>query len=201
MPTKDITGKRLSGSGQRRQASERQRARDAAAAAGLVVDTGPGWRPAAAPATQPMECPAPPWGRGVDALVAWAARRQAQAALLAAQGRDPARVRAVGVVVRSIARLKHAAGDSERACLALLRYRGEEVHYQGEDPPENDVGLCAWAIWRLAVLLQETCQGAELEEAEVSHRARALALLEQVQPQAAIDAVAEELQGDADAEG
>ena len=145
------------------------------------------------PPAQPLLTPPPPAGQGLDELIAWAARIQARAARLAEQGQDPERVRAIGVVVKALAKIKHAAADSERACAALRRFRGVSIDYDGELPPADDIGLCVWAAWRLGALLHSVCISMDLDEGAVQHRARTLSLLEQVQPQAAIDRVAADL--------
>jgi len=197
MPSVDSTGKRLSGGATRAQAQRHHatRAKLAAAAPELAAEL-PEMRGIAsgesAPA-QPLAVPPPPVGHGLDELIAWAARVQARAARMAEQGQDPERVRAIGVVVKALAKIKHAAADSERACAALRRFRGVTIDYDGELPPADDIGLCAWAAWRLGALLHSVCTSMDLDEGEVGHRARTLALLEQVQPQAAIDRVAAEL--------
>lgn len=80
---------------------------------------------------------------------------QAQAAALARSGEDLDRVRAVASVVQSMAKLRVAAQDSERALQVLEAYQRKKLEL-GAEPPAEPAAVSAWAFWQLAELLHHT---------------------------------------------
>ena len=195
MPSVDSTGKRISGAEQRARAEKHKAARAKVAAAvpdltaalpefrGLGADTD------ADP--QPIHINPPPLDGTVADGICWAAQLQVKAARHAAAGLDPARVRAVISAVKAIGAVKVAAADSERAVTTALAYLGLAHDYAADEPPPEPAGYVLWAFWRLLVMAYEVAtQGEEVDEGQVAHRARSLAMVAQVQPQRAIDDLA-----------
>lgn len=199
MPSRDSTGKPLSGAAKRRLAAAKAAAagappdelaaarerREARAAAPAPAPEAPGVDPC------PLQVPALP--DTVEQAVVWAAVVQARAARLAREGQDPDRVRAVSAVVGAMGKLRAYAKDSEDAVIVLGHYLRQPVDVRGPEPPAEPAGLCAWAFWQLAELLAETATAeSAVDEGAVSHRARALAQLNHVRPQARLDEIDEQ---------
>lgn len=199
MPSRDDTGKPLSGAAKRRRAA-------AARSHLALVEDGPPPAAAAGPPLAPPREPmvlgsgslavgapapfeVPPIPGTVEAAIVWAAAVQARIARMARQGLDPERVRAASGVVGAMGKLRSYAKDSEDAVIVLRVYLRQEVDVRGEEPPRDAAGLCAWAFWQLAELLAETATAEVVDESAVSHRARALAQLNHVRPQARLDEV------------
>lgn len=191
MPSYDSTGKRLSGGAQRRRAAER---------GGGAATPAPAQPPRAAKADagdtdeppHPIPFGAPPTAEGVEAGVEWTACLQAQVAVHASYRYDPARVRALNVCAKSVSSARSAAADSERAVRLAVAYLAQTIDVTGEAPPTEPAGLVLWAFWRLCALAHTTAtQEGAVDEAQVAHQARALALLAAVQPQRSIDRLAE----------
>lgn len=196
MPSYDSTGKRLSGGAQRRRAAER---------GGAAATPTPAQPPRAAKADaakadagdtdeppHPIPFGAPPTAEGVEAGVEWTACLQAQVAVHASYRYDPARVRALNVCAKSVSSARSAAADSERAVRLAVAYLAQTIDVTGEAPPTEPAGLVLWAFWRLLALAHTTAtQEGAVDEAQVAHQARALALLAAVQPQRSIDRLAE----------
>lgn len=196
MPPRDPTGKELSGAAKRRLRAER---------AHLSLVPGEGPPPPAPPRCralarapdggdssaegQPLKVP--PLPDTVERAVVWAAHVQAGAARLAALGLDPERVRAVNSVVGALGKLRAYAKDSEDAIVVLKHHLRQEVDVHGAEPPEDAAGLCAWGFWQLVELLQQAATAPLVDESAVGHRARALAQLNHVRPQARLDEIAE----------
>jgi len=195
VPSYDSTGKRLSGGAQRRRAQEHAAQRGGAAAKPAAAPA-PAQPPRAAKARaadagdtdadapHPIPFGAPPVGEGVEAGVEWTACLQAQVAVLAAYRRDPPRVRALGVVTKAVSTARSAAQDSERAVRLSQAYLAQTIDTTGEAPPTEPAGIVLWAFARLLQLAHLTAtQEGSVDEAQVAHQARALALCAQVQPQ------------------
>lgn len=202
MPSVDSTGKRIGGAEQARRAAENnaKRAKLAAAAPELAAAL-PEFRTAAAAAVggagkkdkddpEPIGIEPPPYST-VGEGVTWAARLQVLAAQHAAAGKDPARVRAVGAVVKAIGAVKTTAADSERAVTVAAAYLGLSLDCTGDEPPIEPAGYVLWAFHRLCNLAHSTATTPdEVSDAEVAHRAKALVLVSVVQPQREIDDLA-----------
>lgn len=171
MPSRDSTGKRFSGGRQRSCAAEAR--------------AGRGPRPDARLKLQP-----PPRGEGLDALIAWTARAQVDAAGLAAADLAPQRVRGIQHCTRAIGSMKVAAGDSELAVQVLAKFHKRRVVFDRPKPPKEDAALPLWVVWMLADLLFLAATSADpIDDTIVGHRAAALKAMKEVVPQAAIDAV------------
>lgn len=120
----------------------------------------------------------------------WAAVLQVKAAGLAAARADPARVRAIGVVVNSISKVRGAAADSERAVRLALAYLRQAIVVHDEAPPVEPAGLVLWSFWRLCALAYAVAiQDGAVDDAQAGHYARALAQVAAVQPQDDIDRI------------
>lgn len=193
MPSYDSTGKRISGSAQRAKAkaSAEARARLAALAPELAAAL-PGRKAKAPPAApggpHPLHVEQPPYDQGVGAGIVWLARVQAAAAVLAAREGEPARVRAINICTKAAGSMRVAALDSEQAVRLAGHFAGTIITVIEEEPPSDPAGLSLWAFWRLVALAYDAATTLlEIDDAKVGHRARALALLSNVQPQDAID--------------
>ena len=193
MPSYDSTGKRLSGSKQKKKAAEAAAARaKLQALAPELVAVLPGGKAKAPPPAPGGPCPLkvepPPYDQGVGAGMVWLARVQAAAAVLAARGGEPARVRAVNICSKAAGSMRVAAVDSEHAVRLAGHFAQVSIPVTEEAPPEDPAGLSLWGFWRLCALAHDAATTlAEIDDAQVSHRARALALLSAVQPQDSID--------------
>ena len=177
MPSRDDQGRPLSGAALRRRRMERGAPAVAAAPA--------------RPAAPGLRCP-PPTGSVAEA-VAWAAGVQARAAVAAAAGREPERVRAITSVVKDLGKLKGQANDSELVVKALLHYKGTVIDVHGDDPPAEPEAIAVWAWWRLVALLDEVV-GAELvDECEINHRAKTLTAIGAVFPSKLMKAASDAL--------
>lgn len=149
MPSRDpATGKRLHGGAIRKRRAEKAQAValvEAGAAPELPV-------PAAF-----VDVAAPPYGRGVDAVEAWAACVSCRAASAVATATDETAPRIAFVVgsCRELGRLVSKASRSE-AALRLRRLRlGESDTVDIDVPPDDPVASVAWAFMRLARLTFE----------------------------------------------
>ena len=209
MPSVDSTGKRLSGGAQRQKAAKNNAARAKLAqlapelAAALPEFAAVAGDSDTASDPHPIVCDEPPPpGEGVDALMRWCNDLQAGAALLAERREDPARVRAVGCVVKALAKMRPQARDSSQLLLALRKYRGQVVAIDTPDPPVERYARAAWAAWRLASILFGVAQTTdEIDEGAVAHVARAYGLLAEVVDQATIDSLTAELADDGEDAG
>ena len=124
-------------------------------------------------APHPIPCDPPLHAGGVAAGVVWAARLQAEAAVHATYRRDPARVRALGLIVKAVSQVKTAAADSERAVRLAAAYLGRDIATTEDAPPVEAAGLVLWAFWRLCSLAHTTAtQEGEVDEGQVAHQAR-----------------------------
>lgn len=159
MPSRDSTGRPLSGAACRRRARER--------AQGAPLSTAPTGGDLGA---------TPPPPTGVDAVLVWAQRIQATAATLAADADHADRARLVGTVVGALGKLKGPASDSEAAVSALKHYRRQVIETSGRAPPGAPCAVAAWAFGQLAQLLHEVTTAEPLpDEGAVGARARSLA--------------------------
>jgi hypothetical protein len=186
MPSRDASGKRLSGAAQRRRVAERQ--------------TGPEDQAAA---VNPFAgCPAPPLQADPVAVEAWAAQLGALALRGAEQGEDLARVRWVVRALRRLGQLKDKARHSYKAVQLLAVHQGEAVDLLGEEQPQQPEAMVAWAYYRLARILHEAATAHEFDEAAAIRWgliADAAATLGYVPQAQAIDALTDRLEQEAHA--
>lgn len=184
MPSRDGTGKRLSGAAQKRQAEERARARW-----GLPPVDAP------APENPLREVAPPPVAEGVEAVLAWAQALQAQAAAAARRGQDLARVRTVTRAVKKLGQLGQKALRSEMAVAARKAYEGRGAEVLGEDPPSGDsVAVPAWAFLLLARVVHQLATMDPFDGAQLADATEALAVVGYVPPSAEIDRLIERLE-------
>lgn len=197
MPSRDGTGRRLSGAEQKRKAEAARLALEKIASQdpALVRDLPRACTSLGKDRIEHESVPIPtePPPRTVAEIVRWAAQVQARAAQHAAQGHDPGRVRAVTVACRSLGKLRTAAQDSEYVVGPLRVMRGVITDPAQDEPPRESMVLCAWAAHRLASLVYEAATASAVDPDDIGHRARALDALGAVHPVAEIQAFLDEI--------
>lgn len=177
MPSIDpISGRRLSGGAQRKQAAERsgltlQQRRGVVETTALV----PAKKPQVEAVTTPDTCdypapsallglPEPPCRHGVAAVEAWAADVNLRAAMGLEVVEDKAeatRLVVVGGLLRELAKMKDKAVRAEKD-LKLRRLRlGEDIDDTPDVPPLGDpVAILLWSFYRLAALAHDAATAA-----------------------------------------
>lgn len=148
MPSRDATGRRLSGAGQAKLKKERE-------AAGLV-------RRAPAAPTFPIhptlqDVPPPP-SRGVALVESWAAGLNLRAAvgLETATAEEAPRLAAVVGIVRECGKLKDKAGRAEKALtLRRLRLGGDDTVDLAQPPYGDPPAIVIFAFHKLAALAHD----------------------------------------------
>lgn len=147
MPSRDKSGRRLSGAGQAKLKKQRE-------AAGLVRRT-----PVAAVEEAPRhpvlhDVPPPP-DRGVAAVESWAAGLNLRAAvgLETATAEEAPRLAAVVGIVRECGKLKDKAARAEKALtLRRLRLGGDDVVDLDKPPFDDPPAIVIYAFHKLAAL-------------------------------------------------
>ncbi len=153
MPTYDpITGKRLSGAQQQKQARARR------STASLAITNAP------PPVIEDVPIPPallglpPPPARGVAAVEAWAAglNLRAGVALPDASEEEAPRLFTATTICRELGKLTGKALRAEKA-LTLRRIRlGQADRIDLDDPPFDDpVAICVWSFHKLAAIAYE----------------------------------------------
>lgn len=175
MPSRDPrTGKRLSGSAQRRKASGPAAPAVPRPAPRPVVPRGtpaqvPEERPGCPPGNPFADLRAPPLDEGPPAVESWGATVAAMAVEAAQRAEDPARVRWVHRAVRKLGMLKDRARHAHKACEALAEFRGEEVDLCADERPTVAVALPAWAFFVIARAIHVAATAPAWDEATEAH--------------------------------
>lgn len=148
MPSRDATGRRLSGAGQQKLKKEREAAGLVRRVAAAVVDE------VYPRHTTLLDVPPLP-GRGVAAVESWAARLNLRAAvgLESATAEEATRLAAVVGIVRELGRLKDKAARAEKAMtLRRLRLGGDDAVDLDRPPFGDPVAIVLFAFHKLAAL-------------------------------------------------